>query len=68
MPDVTANYGTPFDCIAFFGIFIHYYWPFMSELLYPHQTFTGCISNQYTHFDILTWQMQLQIMEDSLLV
>ena len=29
MPDVTANYGMPFDFIAFLGI---------SELLYLHQT------------------------------
>ena len=27
----------------------------MSEVLYLHQTFTNCVTNnQYTHFDILT--------------
>ena len=26
----------------------------MSEVLYLHQTFTNCVSNQYTHFDILS--------------
>ena len=33
MPDVTASYGRPFDFIAFLGIFIHFWRPFMSELL-----------------------------------
>ena len=39
MADVTASYGTPV-----FWAFS--YWPFMSELLYLHQTFTDCVSNQ----------------------
>ena len=49
MPDVTASYGTPFDFIVFFGIFIHYYSPVMSELLYLHQIFTDYVSNQYLY-------------------
>ena len=32
------------------GIFIYYYWPFMFELLYLHQTCTNCVSNQYTYW------------------
>ena len=42
-----------FYCI----FFMHYWRQFMSELLYLHQTFTDCLSNQYTNFNILTWQM-----------
>ena len=35
--------------VAFvFGIFIYYSRPFMSEVLYIHQTFTDCMSNQHT--------------------
>ena len=48
--DVTASYGTPFDFIAFLSIFIHYNWPFMSELLYLYQTFTNYVPNQYRWF------------------
>ena len=33
---------------SLFGFFIHYYWPFMSELLFLYQTLTDCVSNQYT--------------------
>ena len=29
------------------SIFIHFWRTFMSELLYLHQTFTDCVSNQY---------------------
>ena len=43
--------------LRFLGIFIHYWRPFMSEVLYLHQTFTDCMSRQYTHFDMLTYQM-----------
>ena len=32
---------------VFLDIFIHYYWPLTSELLYLHQTFTDYVSNQY---------------------
>ena len=43
MPDGTTSYGTPFDFIAFYlGIFINFRLPFISELLYLHQTFTDC--------------------------
>ena len=50
-----------YDCILwnalwFYNIFghffMHYYWTFMSEWLYLHQTFTDYISNQYTHIYI----------------
>ena len=46
----------PLILLRFLGIFIHYWQPFMSEVLYLHQTFTDCMSNQYTHFDMLTCQ------------
>ena len=35
------------------GIFIHYYWLFMSELLNLHQNFTDCISNQCWYVKML---------------
>ena len=57
MPDVTASYGTLLGFIAFLGIFVCYRRPFMSELSYFHQISTDCVSNQYTHFDLLTCQM-----------
>ena len=38
MPDVNASYGTPFDFIAFLGIFIKFWRPFISELFCLHQT------------------------------
>ena len=50
IPDMTASLVTPFDFIAFLGLLIHYLGPFMSELLYLHQTFTDYMSNQYTRF------------------
>ena len=34
------------------GIFTHYWRPFMSELLYFHQTFTDCVPSWCTHFDV----------------
>ena len=49
MPDMTASYGTPFDFIAFFGCFHTFLMP---ELLYFHQTFTNCISNQYLYVEM----------------
>ena len=50
MPDMTPIYGKPFNFIAFFGMFMHYWHPLlMSEVLNPHQTFTDCLTNQYTH-------------------
>ena len=39
---------------------------FGNTLLY--QTFTKCGSNQYAHFDILTCQMYLQVMEGPLIL
>ena len=44
---MTANYGAFPDFIAFFGNSTHYHRPFMSEVLYLHQIFTDCVSNQY---------------------
>ena len=35
--------------LRFLCYYIHYWWPFMSELLYLQQTFTDCVSNEYTH-------------------
>ena len=32
-----------------------------------HQSFTDCISDQYTHFGMSTCQMSLQVMEGSLI-
>ena len=46
MPDVTASYGTPFDFIAFLGIFIHNCLLFASEVLYIRQIFTDLMSKQ----------------------
>ena len=40
MPDVTESYEMHLDFIQFFARI------FMSELLYIHQTFTDCLSNQ----------------------
>ena len=37
----------PLILLHFSSIFIHFWQPFISELLYIHQTFTDCISNQY---------------------
>ena len=34
---------------------------------YFYQTFTDCLSNWYTHFDILTCQMWLQVMASGIL-
>ena len=53
----------PLILLRFSGIFIHYYGPFMSELLYLHQKFTDYISNRYTHSNISTCQMSQQVME-----
>ena len=39
--------------LCFWSIFIQFLGPFMSELLYFHQTFADCVFNKYTHFDIL---------------
>ena len=35
---------------------------------YFHQTVTECVSNQYAQFDILTYQMSLQVMECPLIL
>ena len=54
MPDVTASYGTSLVFIAFFlDIFIYFWGPFMSELLYLHQIFIDCVSNQYWYVKML---------------
>ena len=47
---------------VFLGIFMHYYWPYMLELLCLYQTFTDYMSNQYPHTDIFIYQW-LQVME-----
>ena len=52
MPDVIASYGTKIKS--------------NSKLLHIHQTFADCLFNQYTHFDILIYQMVLQVTEGSL--
>ena len=54
MPDVIASYGMPFDFIAFFHTLLYV---FMSDVLYLYQTFTDCMSNQYTYFDMLIFQI-----------
>ena len=73
-----SNWYTHFDILTFqmwlqvmechlillrpLGIFIHYYWLFMSELLYHlHQTFTDCVSHQYWYSKCQMW---LQSMEN----
>ena len=35
---------------------------------YHYQTFTECVSNQYTHFNISTYHIWLQVMEHSLIL
>ena len=35
---------------------------------YLHQTFTECVPNQYTHFDIFACQICLQVMEHPLIL
>ena len=53
MPDVASSYEALFDFIAFLGIFIHYYCPFMSVLLYFHQTFTDFdTQSEFIYFSI----------------
>ena len=43
--------------LRFLGIFIHYWLPFRSKVLYLHQNFTDCISNQKFKIQILIcWQ------------
>ena len=37
-------------------------------VLYPHQTFTECVSNQYTPFGVSIYQMWLQVMERLLIL
>ena len=49
--------------LYFLDIFIHYYWLFMSQLLYLQQTFTDYVCNQYTYTDMSTCQMWLQVVE-----
>ena len=44
-PGVTASYGTPLDFVVFLRIFMYNWQPFMSEVLYLHQTFTDCVSD-----------------------
>ena len=58
----------PLILLHFLAIFIHFYLPFMPDLLYLRQTFTDCVSNQNTHFDMLKCQMLLQITEDFLVL
>ena len=57
MSDVTDSYGMFLDLLHVLGIFKHYCRPFMSKVLYLHQTFTDCVSKQYINFDMLTCQM-----------
>ena len=69
MSDVTASYGALSDFIVFFlGIFTHNWLLFMPKWVYLHQTFTECVSYQYTNFDVSTCQMWLQVMERSLIL
>ena len=53
----------PLIWLRFLGILIRFWQPFMSQVLYLHQTFTDCVSNQYINFDLSTCQMWLQVME-----
>ena len=46
MPDVTVNYATQLDFIAFLAIFVHKLRAFMFKVLYLHQTFTDYRSDQ----------------------
>ena len=67
MSDVNASYETLLDFITFLGISIHYRRSLMYEIVfYLHQIFTDCMSNQYTHFDMLACQIYPQDTEISL--
>ena len=41
---------------------------FAFDSTYLHQTFTECVSNQYTHFNVSTCQMWLQVIEHFLIL
>ena len=41
---------------------------FVFGVKYLHQTFTECVSNQYTHFDTSICQIWLQVMESHLIL
>ena len=40
---------------------------FVFSSTYPHQTFTECVSNWYTHFDVSICQIWLQVMKRPLI-
>ena len=53
-----------FYCV--FWVFSNFHTSLLSEVLYFHHIFTDCVSNQNTHFDMLTCQMYLQVTASSL--
>ena len=53
---------------GFLGIYMLYYWPFMSELLCLHQTFDDCVSNHYEYKNWSASQMWLQVIDSSLIL
>ena len=72
-------YNIQFDSnITGFLIFLTVFWAgqqhcsmfgFASDKnTYFHQIFTQCIYNQYTYFDVLTYQMWQQVMERNLIL
>ena len=51
MLDMTARYVSPIDFIVFFGVFSYIIDnKIMPEVLYLHQTFKDCMSDECTHF------------------
>ena len=42
----------PLILLRFLGIFIHFWQPFRSELLYFHHTFTDCLSNLFWYIKV----------------
>ena len=53
----TTNYGIPLDFTAIFVILRKLDYLCLNEVFYVHQTFTYCVSNQYPHFVMLTYQI-----------
>ena len=53
--------------LCFLRIFVHNWRPFMSEVLYLHQTFSNYVSDWYLQFNMLIFNLWLQVMENSLI-
>ena len=60
MLDVTASYWMAFDFIALLAILIHYYWTFMSEVMYLSMivctSSTHILICQHARYDCKLWK------------